>query len=52
MSKDKSEEVKKKCCHYPGVGHCWHCENRNKEIVMSQVQYICPDWKGSSVKNN
>ena len=31
----------KPCCHFPKIGHCWHCDNRNKEVFISQP---CPLW--------
>ena len=41
MSKTQPTKL---CCHFPKIGHCWHCDNRNKEVFISQITKPCPLW--------
>jgi hypothetical protein len=41
MEKQNKEE---KCCHFPTMGHCWHCE---KCQGTPQHLYTCPLFKGN-----
>jgi hypothetical protein len=41
--KTEKEIKEKECCHFPTMGHCWHCE---KCQDTPQHLYTCPIFKG------